>query len=551
MSAALRGTPSAGRNAPLFWEYGRNEEWFKYPAQGRSPNVAMREGHWKLLVNADGSKAELYDVIKDRGEERNLAADEPEVTAQLRAKALAWRKSLPGPAAGVEENASVPARRPNIVVFLTDDQDQLDSSIYGERKVHTPNMARLAAAGMTFTHAFAASPSCAPSRAALLTGLMPARNGAEENHSRPRAEIRKLPHYLKQLGYEVVSFGKVAHYGHGKEYGFDHVEFEAFHDHRGIDAAVTFLEKRDPKSSKPLCIFVGTHWPHRPWPKSAGLYDPDEVDIQPHHVDTTVTRSFRARYYNAVSKADDYLGRIYDAATMQLGTNTLFLMSSDHGAQWPLGKWNLYDSGIRVPFMAAWPGVIKPGARTAALISWVDILPTLIEVGGGKAPAAGLAEGEIDGRSFLPVLRGGSDEHRDRIFATHSGDKKMNVYPIRAVRTDRWKYIWNLHPEFQHTTHVDRAQVEDEVGYWRSWERAANAGDAHADAVIQRYRQRPTEELYDLNADPFEQRNLAGDPTQAGRRDALRAELEGWMREQGDQKKVYNQPVLLESNARP
>ena len=98
--------------------------------------------------------------------------------------------------------------KPHIVVFLGDDHSLLDSEVYGSTEVRTPNMQRLAATGITFTHAFVASPSCAPSRAALLTGLMPARNGAEANHSRPRPEIKKLPAYLRELGYEVVAFGK-------------------------------------------------------------------------------------------------------------------------------------------------------------------------------------------------------------------------------------------------------------------------------------------------------------------------------------------------------
>ena len=99
------------------------------------------------------------------------------------------------------------ATRPDLVVFLTDDQSQLDCAPYGGQGIRTPNMQRLADAGLTFERAFAASPSCAPSRAALLTGLMPARNGAEANHSKPRAEIKKWPAYFQELGYEVVAFG--------------------------------------------------------------------------------------------------------------------------------------------------------------------------------------------------------------------------------------------------------------------------------------------------------------------------------------------------------
>lgn len=545
MSAALLGKAFPERKAPLFWEYGRNEEWFRFPkAPGdRSPNLAVREGRWKLLVNADGGGAELYDMASDLGERSNLIAAEPAIGQRLASQALGWRKSLPGPTP--ESRAEHGVQRPNIVLFLTDDQDQLDTTVYSGRKVRTPNMERLATAGMTFTHAFVASPSCAPSRAALLTGMMPARNSAEDNHSKPLKRLKKWPAYFQELGYEVVSFGKVAHYGHGKDYGFDHVGFESFADHRGIQAALDFLAGRDPKASKPLCLLVGTHWPHRPWPESPGDYDPAQVDVPPMHADTPVTRAFRARYYNAVTKADEYLGAIYEAAQKHLGENTLFLFSSDHGAQWPFGKWNLYDAGIRVPLIVCWPGVIKPGRRTDAMVSWVDLLPTLIEAAGGSAPKSGLHDGEIDGRSFLRVLKGEADEHRDRIFATHSGDREMNVYPMRSLRTGRWKYIWNLHPEFQYTTHVDRAQAEDEVGYWRSWEKAAAAGDDQAARIIRRYRQRPAEELYDLTADPFELRNLAAEAAQSERVKAMRDELNAWMRQQGDQRKVFHKPVLL------
>lgn len=441
--------------------------------------------------------------------------------------------------------ASESSPKPNIVVFLADDLSVLDGSVYGSTEVRTPNVDRIAKAGLTFDRAFVASPSCAPSRAALLTGLMPARNGAEANHSKAKPELAKLPDLLEKLGYETVAFGKVAHYQHSKAYGFDRAEFEGYHDHRGIGAAVEFLAARDPESSKPLCLFVGTNWPHRPWPKADGSYDPKQMTIPPAHVDTPKTRTFRTRYLQAVELADVDLGRIYDAAAERLGPNTLFLYSSDHGAQWPFAKWNCYEAGVHVPMVAVWPGTIEPGQRTTAMVSWVDILPTLVEAAGGEAPNEGSADGQIDGRSFLPVLRGEAKTHRERIFATHSGDQNMNVYPIRSVRTERWKYVRNLHPEFQHTTHVDRAQGEDEVGYFRSWERFAAQGDAHASATIERYARRPAEELYDLESDPSEMKNLASDPQHAEQLASLRAELDAWMKAQGDKGTVFGEPVML------
>lgn len=430
--------------------------------------------------------------------------------------------------------------KPNIVVFIADDHSLRDSSVYGATDVRTPNMRRLSAAGMTFGRAFVASPSCAPSRAALLTGLMPARNGAEPNHSRPRPGIKLLPAYLHARGYEVVAFGKVAHYGQAKDFGFDLVRHDGFHDDRAVPAALAYLNART--SKKPLAFFVGTNWPHVPWPRGNEGYDPARVKLPPTFIDTPQTRRARARYYAAVTRFDTELGQVYDAARRRLGPNTFFLHSSDHGAQWPFAKWNLYDAGIHVPLIVSWPGVIKAGTRTDAMVSWVDILPTLIEVAGGKPPRG------LDGRSFLPVLRAPSRAHRERIFATHSGDGAMNVYPMRGVRTARWKYILNLHPEFAYTTHIDRnaaAQAETEAGaYWPTWQAAA-ATDARAAALLRRYRQRPAEELYDLDADPDEQRNLAAQPAQAQRKHDLRRALEAWMRGQGDRGAVYGPPRLL------
>jgi uncharacterized sulfatase len=427
---------------------------------------------------------------------------------------------------------------PNIVVFLADDHGFLDSELYGAPDVRTPNMLRLAAAGMTFTHAFVASPSCAPSRAALLTGLMPARNGAEANHSKPRADIKKLPAYFKELGYEVAAFGKVSHYRHTADYGFDHFAQDGFHEDQAIPAALKWLHER--KSDKPLCLFVGSNWPHVPWPEKAAGYDAATVTLPATQVDTPETRQARALYYTAVTRMDNELGQVFDAARARLGTNLLFLMTGDHGAQFPFAKWNCYDAGIRTALLVSWPGVIEAKARSDAMVSWVDILPTLIEVAGGNPPT------DIDGRSFAPVLRGEKTEHRDRIFTTHSADGKMNVYPMRSVCTRDWKLILNLHPEFKFTTHIDLDPREGTKpgywgGYWESWIRAAEA-NAEAAAKVKRYHLRPAVELYDLRADPSEQHNLAADPAQLHRVRQLRTELEDWMRDQNDQQRVYGTP---------
>lgn len=431
------------------------------------------------------------------------------------------------------------APRPNIVVFLTDDQSAPDCTPYGGLGIRTPNMQRLANEGLTFTRAYVASPTCAPSRAALLTGLMPARNGAESNHSKPRPEIKKWPAYFQELGYEVVAFGKVAHYRHTADYGFDYFAHDTFHDHAAIPAAVEWLKNRKRDGGKPLCLMVGSNWPHVPWPEQELGYDPQQLALPAGSIDTPATRQWRARYAAAVTKADDDLGMILEAVRSYLPGNTLFLFSADNGAQWPFGKWNLYEAGVWVPLIVVWPGVVSPGTRTPAMVQWVDFLPTLLEAAGGKPPA------DLDGRSFLPVLRGETHTHRDRIFTTHTNDGRYNVYPCRAVRDERWKYIRNLHPEFAFTTHIDLVSgYLGQRAFFSTWEAAAKT-DAEAAAILRRYHARPAEELYDLARDPHEQHNLADDPRHARPLAALRAELEAWMKAQGDQQQVPAEPRLL------
>ncbi len=119
---------------------------------------------------------------------------------------------------------------PDMVIFLSDDQSREDCTPYGGRGISTPHIQQLANGGLVFERAYVLSPSCAPSRAALLTGLEPAHNGAEANHSRPKAELKKWPAYFQAAGYEVVAFGKVSHYKHTAEYGFDHFAHDTFHD---------------------------------------------------------------------------------------------------------------------------------------------------------------------------------------------------------------------------------------------------------------------------------------------------------------------------------
>ena len=430
--------------------------------------------------------------------------------------------------------AEAAAVKPNIVVFISDDHSQVDSQAYGSTEVRTPHMSQLAKDGMKFTHAFVATPSCGPSRTALLTGLWSARNGAEPNHKPKDPGIASLPPVLHDLGYEVAAIGKVAHGAFAKDHGFDFIEGSGV----GLSetgAVAKFLAERD--ASKPLCLFVGTRHPHVPWSVER-TYEPSSVTIPPYHVDTPETRKQRAAYLTDVSKTDTLLGEVRALVREKVPGDTLFIYTADHGSQWPFAKWNLYDAGIRVPLIAVWPGHLKPASTSDAMVCWPDLLPTFIELAGGQLP------GGLDGKSFAGILLGTATTHRDRVFTTHSGDGDFNVYPIRSVRTSDWKYIRNLHPEFQHHTHISRSAGPSGLIYWKSWLAAAEHDHAVA-ATVKRYSERPADELYDLKADPFELHNLAAAPEQSARLATLRAELDAWMKQQGDTQTVFGNPLMI------
>jgi N-sulfoglucosamine sulfohydrolase len=153
----------------------------------------------------------------------------------------------------------------------------------------------------------------------------------------------------------------MSHYGHVQAYGFDYAAFFKYHQDICIEEAVKWLANR--KSGKPLCLVVGTNFPHVPWPK-VGILAPETVQLPAKIADTPETRVARTHYDAAVNRADSDLGLIRDAAARHLpADNTIFLFSADQGAQWPFAKWNLYDAGLHVPLIVVWPGHVKAASR--------------------------------------------------------------------------------------------------------------------------------------------------------------------------------------------
>lgn len=442
-------------------------------------------------------------------------------------------------ALGVSVSAA-PASKPNIVLFLSDDHGADFVGCYGNKSVHTPNMDALAAEGMRCTRVFAASPTCSPSRAVIFTGLHSRRNGTMGNHTDCRAEIRALPAYLKARGYRVVAANKTdvrppsvfdwellaatlpKNPAVNRRYRAEGL------DTSKVDAFLATHVKEQP--DQPLCLLLGDNAPHVVWEPNRD-FDPASLALPPIMVDTPKTRAALANYYQDISTCDRHLGEILASLKKHgLEKNTLFIYSSDQGPEWPHCKWTCYDTGLRVPFMARWPGMVPAGATSNALISFTDLTPLLVDVAGGS-PVAGL-----DGRSFKDVLLGKTSRHQAFIFASHTGDGTMNVFPQRCVRDDRWKLILNLKSENPWTTHFTK--VMDIPGshgdVYASWVEKTKS-DAATAKFIDILEHHPRWELYDTEADPYELGNLASRSDQAGRLAAMKTQLKEWLTQQGDQ----------------
>lgn len=436
-----------------------------------------------------------------------------------------------------------PRNRLNIVLFVADDLGARDISPYGNKVVRTPNLKGMASQSMVFTKAFASSPTSAPSRASLHTGLMPFRNGAHANHTGLKGNIRTLPSYLKTLGYEARIAGKL-HLGPMRLYHFDLIHGsntpEPGYEGKGVLWTDLNMQPVDgwlaekASTKQPFVLVVNDHSPHVIWPEKA-TYNPSEVDIPAFLVETDETRQSRARYYTDITKMDDNVGKLLTSLKKyQLDENTIVIFTADQGPQWPFGKWNLYDYGIQVPLMIKWPGIIKKTSFTGTLISLVDILPTIIDLAGGTPPTG------IDGISLRQILTGEKKSVHEYIYASHTGDGTTNQSPMRMIRTEKYKYIFNLASETEYHTHIDRFTDHNE--YWPSWE-IRSFENEHAAAVLWKYHNRPKEELYDLDKDPLEQVNLAGKAVYTDVIKKFRTEMLNWRNNQED----YEAGIFVES----
>jgi arylsulfatase A-like enzyme len=404
--------------------------------------------------------------------------------------------------------------KPNVLLIHCHDLgDHL--GCYPGNSARTPHLDTLAAEGVLFERHFAASPTCSPSRGAMLTGLMPHRNGlmalASGGHWEVDPDVPTLPQLLQDAGYATACYGtwhiSAEFWDRGIETGNQDANCA-----RAADNAVQYLRERP--SDRPFFLMVGFAQPHRPytdaWPD---LQRPDEVFVPGYLDDTPRIRREMVHFYGGVSEMDAAAGQVLDALDeCGLDGNTLVVFTSDHGIGMPLAKGTLYDPGCVIPLIVRWPGRGTGARRYGGMTANTDLLPTVLEAVGeaARTPA------DLDGHSLWPFIARGEDVSHEWVFTEQTWHDFYE--PIRAVRTARYKLIRNYEPGTGLQVAADilyTPTVDDMRDTLRNWPR-------------------PTFELYDLERDPLERENLIGRAESQEVEAALKRALEDWLSRTGD-----------------
>ena len=423
------------------------------------------------------------------------------------------------------------SEQPNIVFVIADDCTFRDLGCYGGQ-AHTPNIDKLATEGILFSKCFQAAPMCSPTRHNIYTGLYPVKSGAYPNHTFANAGTKSVAHYLQALGYRVALSGKT-HIGPAKVFPFE------YSGKKNPDmAAIDSLFGECKASGKPFCVFACSNEPHSPWNKGdASRYPPEKIDLPPYIVDTPTVREAYSKYLAEVTYYDDQVGQILALLDKHdQDENTLVMVVSEQGNSFPFAKWTCYGHGLQSAMIVRWPGKVQAGTKTDAMIEYTDITPTFVDVAGGEVIE------DLDGKSFANVLLGKSATHKEFSFGEMTTRGIINgsdEYAIRTVRDHRYRLIWNLNYQNKFTNACTKAD------YFQSMVRKAQSGDKTAKTLVDKYHYRPEFELYDCQTDPLEMKNLASDAQHADTIASLKAELDRWMKSQGDMGKETEIEAVL------
>ena len=419
------------------------------------------------------------------------------------------------------------ADKPNLLWITVEDMSPT-LGCYGDAFANTPEIDQFAKEGVRYTHAFAASPVCSPSRSCLITGLLPASMGTQQMRSAlplPTV-VRGFPAYLREAGYFCTNNVKT---------DYNNAD-EARLIEESWDESSPTAHWRDSKRKEGQPFFsifndMTTHqsrtmvWPYAAFQKhvqselsASEIHDPAKVPLPPYYPDTPLVRREVARFYDCVTAMDHHVGKLLaELEEDGLAEDTIVFFYSDHGSGMPRHKRLLHDSGMQVPLIIRFPEKYQhlapaaPGETIDELVSFVDFPPTVLKLTGLPVPEA------MQGRAMLGPDAGKAPEYvygsRDRV------DEAMDL--TRSLRDQRWLYIRNYHPELgwaQPSVFSDLGEIQREIRDFGGQRTEAQAHYVRAT--------RPIEEFYDCESDPLNVTNLAiseRTPEQEAALDRMRA----------------------------
>ena len=422
------------------------------------------------------------------------------------------------------QTAALGADRPNILWITCEDMSP-DLGCYGDSYSHSPTLDRLARQGVRYTSAFSISGVCAPSRSALITGMYP--STISTHHMRckavPPPYVKCFTEYLRAAGYYCTNNVKT-------DYNFD--------------APITAWDecsrqahwRKRPRKDQPFFSVFNLPVTHESRIRAADKdfarmtqrlkseqrHDPDKAVLPPYYPDTPIVRNDWARYYDLITAMDlqvaDILKQLEEDG---LADSTIVFFYADHGRGLPRAKRWIYDSGLHVPLIVRFPDGSKADTVREDLVSFVDFGPTALSLAGVKVPEY------MQGRPFLGDQKA---EPRDYVFAAR--DRMDETYDIiRGVRDKRYKYIRNFKPGRPYAQYIGYMELMPTMQEMR---RLNKAGKLEGAQKLYFLPEKPTEELYDLTADPHEVNNLAGSPEHKATLERMRARLGKWMKDTND-----------------
>jgi N-sulfoglucosamine sulfohydrolase len=434
---------------------------------------------------------------------------------------------------------AVQPKRPNVLWLIAEDFG-VELGCYGTKEVWTPNLDKLAADGMRFTRAYTTAPVCSPSRSAFMTGMYQTTIGAH-NHRSHRddgyklpAGVRLLTDWLRDAGYFTANLRQLP-----PEFGFKGAgknDWNFTYEGRPWDSD----NWDDLKAHQPFYAQINFKETHRAFvsPRRA---DPNKVVIPPYYPDHSITREDWAKYLDAATELDEKIGRVLRRLEADgLADNTVIVFFGDNGQAHVRGKQFVYESGLHIPLLIRWPKNFpapknfKPGTVSDQLVLSIDLTATTLGVAGATKPP------KMEGRVLF-----GETAEAPRPYAFGARDRcDETVFRLRTVRDKQYRYIRNFTPDRPFLQPNDYKKRQYPV--WTLLPELAAQGKLTAAQSALVAPSMPAEELYDLDADPYEINNLVNSakPEYNTALKRLRAALDKWIDETKDQGRVLEPPAL-------